>query len=594
MNDAVEIANPVPQEEARAEAFEEPVDDPPRDSATGALPPEDEPEPADVGWAGVSSPTQPGATDPLGCDEAATQPTRTDTNMPDGVFTPSATFHPSPLQPSPHNIRDGIANPVPLEANGRVGNAHPTEGDEFDSTAWPPISPFETELHRRRSDFWSHRLKFYQSRLDEPSELIVEGKLTRMVGLTLEAVGCRAAVGARCMVVTPAGRNIEAEVVGFAGERIFLMPTGDIQGLEPGCRVIPLGRVCLAKVGFGLLGRVVDGGGRPLDGKGPLPVEHNVPLGGRGINPLGRKPIREPLDVGVRAINALLSVGRGQRLGLFAGTGVGKSILLGMMTKFTNADVVVVGLIGERGREVNEFVQKILGEEGLARAAVIAAPADHPPLMRLHAALLATAVAEHFRDQGLSVLLLMDSLTRFAQAQREIALAIDEPPATKGYPPSVFAKVPQLVERAGNGDRGEGSITAFYTVLTEGDDHNDPVADAARGVLDGHIVLSRELADSGHYPAIDVEASVSRVMPDIADAKHMALARRLKRLYSGYQQNRDLISVGAYQRGADPRIDQAIAMNPGIMSFLQQGMEESVAFQQSLDDLEALLGNVAD
>lgn len=446
----------------------------------------------------------------------------------------------------------------------------------------------------QRAPHWCERLRFYQHRLDRPLELTVEGKLSRMVGLTLEAVGCRAAVGARCQVVTPTGRKIEAEVVGFAGDRIYLMPTGDIQGLEPDCRVIPLGRVCSAKVGFGLLGRVIDGGGNPLDGKGPLQVEHSVPLSGRSLNPLGRKPIRETLDVGVRAINAMLTVGRGQRLGLFAGTGVGKSILLGMMTKFTTADVVVVGLIGERGREVNEFVGKILGEAGLARAAVVAAPADHPPLMRMHAALLATAVAEHFRDQGLNVLLLMDSLTRFAQAQREIALAIDEPPATKGYPPSVFAKLPQLVERAGNSDSGEGSITAFYTVLTEGDDHNDPIADAARGVLDGHIVLSRELADSGHYPAIDIEASVSRVMPDIVDAGHLALTRRLKRLYSNYQQNRDLISVGAYQRGADPRIDQAIAMNPSIMNFLQQDMNEAVPFEPSVAELQTLLGGVTE
>jgi flagellum-specific ATP synthase len=437
---------------------------------------------------------------------------------------------------------------------------------------------------------WSKRLQARRARLQSPPELIVEGKLSRMVGLTLEAVGCRAAVGGRCLVRTPSGRDIEAEVVGFAGERIYLMPTGDIQGLEPDCRVIPMGRSCSARVGLGLLGRVIDGGGKPLDGKGPLGVDDSVPLSGRSINPLGRKPIRDSLDVGVRAINALLSVGRGQRLGLFAGTGVGKSILLGMMTKYTNADVVVVGLIGERGREVNEFVQKILGEEGLARAAVVAAPADHPPLMRLHAALLATAVAEYFRDQGLSVLLLMDSLTRFAQAQREIALAIDEPPATKGYPPSVFAKLPQLVERAGNGDRGEGSITAFYTVLTEGDDHNDPIADAARGVLDGHIVLSRALADSGHYPAIDVEASVSRVMPDIATARHQLLARKFKQLYSTYQQNRDLISVGAYQRGSDLRIDEAIGMNAGIMEFLRQGMDESVSIAPSLAALEALLG----
>lgn len=441
-----------------------------------------------------------------------------------------------------------------------------------------------------RSVNWREKLSLYRKRLATPPELIVEGKLTRMVGLTLEAIGCRAAVGGRCLVETPHGRVIEAEVVGFAGERIYLMPTGDIHGLEPDCRVIPMGRACSAKVGFGLLGRVIDGGGKPLDGRGPLLTEASVPLTGKPINPLARKPIHEPLDVGVRAINAMLTVGRGQRLGLFAGTGVGKSILLGMMTKYTSADVVVVGLIGERGREVNEFVQKILGSEGLRRAVVVATPADYPPLMRMHGALLATAVAEFFRDQGLNVLLLMDSLTRFAQAQREIALAIDEPPATKGYPPSVFAKLPQLVERAGNGDEGEGSITAFYTVLAEGDDTNDPIADAARGVLDGHIVLSRALADAGHYPAIDVEASVSRVMQDIADEQHMAQARRLKRLYSAFQQNRDLISVGAYQHGADPRIDEAIAMNPGIVGFLQQDMNQAVSFEESLQDLNKLLG----
>lgn len=441
-----------------------------------------------------------------------------------------------------------------------------------------------------RSERWREKLGLYRQRLATPPELIVEGKLTRMVGLTLEAIGCRAAVGGRCLVETPHGRVIEAEVVGFAGERIYLMPTGDIHGLEPDCRVIPMGRACSAKVGFGLLGRVIDGGGKPLDGRGPLLTEASVPLTGKPINPLARKPIHEPLDVGVRAINAMLTVGRGQRLGLFAGTGVGKSILLGMMTKYTSADVVVVGLIGERGREVNEFVQKILGSEGLRRAVVVATPADYPPLMRMHGALLATAVAEFFRDQGLNVLLLMDSLTRFAQAQREIALAIDEPPATKGYPPSVFAKLPQLVERAGNGDEGEGSITAFYTVLAEGDDTNDPIADAARGVLDGHIVLSRALADAGHYPAIDVEASVSRVMQDIADEQHMAQARRLKRLYSAFQQNRDLISVGAYQHGADPRIDEAIAMNPGIVGFLQQDMNQAVSFEESLQDLDKLIG----
>lgn len=440
-----------------------------------------------------------------------------------------------------------------------------------------------------RSKIWLERLQPYAQRITEPPELIVEGKLFRMVGLTLEAVGCKAAIGSRCQVETKSGKAIEAEVVGFAGERVFLMPTGELHGLEPDCRVIPLGKNSLARVGYGLLGRVLDGAGNPLDGKGPLKMDAQVSLNGVPINPLTRKPIREPLDVGVRAINSLLSVGRGQRMGLFAGTGVGKSILLGMMTKFTNADIVVVGLIGERGREVNEFVQKILGEEGMKRAVVVATPADCPPLMRVHGALLSTSIAEYFRDQGHDVLLLMDSLTRFAQAHREIALAIDEPPATKGYPPSVFAKLPHLVERAGNADHGGGSITAFYTVLAEGDDTNDPIADAARGVLDGHIVLSRSLAESGHFPAIDIEASVSRVMPDIVSSKHLQLARSVRRLYSLYQQNRDLISVGAYQPGTVAHIDQAIAKHSDIVHFLQQDMDEAVDFEQSIQELQKVL-----
>jgi len=440
-----------------------------------------------------------------------------------------------------------------------------------------------------RNDSWLKRIKPYTERLLDIPELVVEGKLTRMVGLTLEAEGCRAAIGSLCQVETKSGKKIGAEVVGFSGGHIFLMPTGSTEGLEPGCRVIPLGKNSLAKVGFSLLGRVLDGAGNALDDKGPLKTDATISLGGKTINPLSRKPIRDSLDVGVRAINSIFAVGRGQRMGLFAGTGVGKSVLLGMMTKFTSADVVVVGLIGERGREVNEFVLKILGEEGMKRAVVVASPADDSPLMRVHGAMLATSIAEYFRDQGLDVLLLMDSLTRYAQAHREIALAIDEPPATKGYPPSVFAKLPHLVERAGNGDDGGGSITAFYTVLAEGDDNNDPIADAARGVLDGHLVLSRSLAESGHFPAIDVEASISRVMTDIADIKHIELSRELRRLYSLYQQNKDLISVGAYQTGSDPRIDEAIAKNAAISEFLQQNMDEAVDISRSLMELEALL-----
>ena len=434
------------------------------------------------------------------------------------------------------------------------------------------------------------RLRQRRERLVHVPAPVVEGRLTRLVGLTLEAVGCVAPIGAHCRVVSPGhGEPVEAEVVGFADDRVFLMPAGDVHGLAPYARVVPSGGGSRVPLGDGLLGRVLDGNGRMLDGwPAPLDVRPH-PLAGRRLHPLERRPIREPLDVGVRAINALLTVGRGQRLGLFAGTGVGKSVLLGMMTRFTEADVIVVGLIGERGREVQEFIQEILGAEGLARAVVVAAPADDPPLKRLQGANLATRIAEYFRDQGRQVLLLMDSLTRYAQAQREIALAIGEPPATKGYPPSVFAKLPALVERAGNDEAG-GSITAIYTVLAEGDDTNDPIADAARGILDGHIVLSRRLAEGGQYPAIDIEASISRVMPQVTDARQYRLARRFKELWANYMQHRDLISVGAYTRGSNPAVDQAIALYPRLREFLMQGMDEQVRYADGLAQLAAVLG----
>lgn len=345
----------------------------------------------------------------------------------------------------------------------------------------------------------------------------------------------------------------------------------------------------MAHVGPGLLGRVVDGGGKPIDGKGPVHTTDTMPLHGRAMNPLGRRAITEPLDVGIGTINSLLTVGQGQRIGLFAGSGVGKSVLLGMMTKYTKADVVVVGLIGERGREVNEFVRKTLGAEGMARAVVVASPADDPPLMRMHGAMLATSIAEYFRDQGKNVLLLMDSLTRYAQAQREIALAINEPPATKGYPPSVFSKLPSLVERAGNSDKGNGSITAFYTVLTEGDDTNDPIADASRAILDGHIHLSRRLAEAGHFPAIDMEASVSRLMTEIVPEDHQEMAREFRKINSTYQQNADLINVGAYQPGSNSSVDEAIDMHESMLEFLQQRITESVSFDESIEGLESVL-----
>jgi flagellum-specific ATP synthase len=441
----------------------------------------------------------------------------------------------------------------------------------------------------KRAPLWAKQLKPYLDRTRQQIPIIVEGKLVRMIGLTLEAVGCQAPIGAQCVVKGPDGQEVEAEVVGFGENRLFLMPTGDMRGIVPNARVIPTGRVYEAPVGPELLGRVLDGTGRPLDDKGPLKTSIKYPVYGRQINPLKRKPIAEPLDVGVRAINAMLTVGRGQRMGLFAGSGVGKSVLLGMMTRFTEADVIVVGLIGERGREVKEFIQNILGEQGLQRAVVVASPADSPPVLRLHGAALATAIAEYFRDQGLNVLLLMDSLTRYAQAQREIALAIGEPPATRGYPPSVFAKIPQLVERAGNGDDGGGSITAIYTVLTEGDDQQDPIADSARAILDGHIVLSRRIAEMGRYPAIDVEASISRAMTEIVDKEHWEMSRTVKQISSTYEQNRDLIAVGAYARGSDPRIDDAIAFNPRVNAFLQQDMHEPVNFTASVDALRGLL-----
>lgn len=411
------------------------------------------------------------------------------------------------------------------------------------------------------------------------------GRLTRMTGLTLEAVGCRLSSGQRCMIETDSGALVEAEVVGFDRESSFLMPIRHTSGLRPGCRVLPLQGDSKIAVGYGLLGRVLNGVGEPLDNRGPLQTDQRIHLQGESINPLIRQPISEQLDVGVRAINGMLSVGKGQRLGLFAGSGVGKSVLLGMMTRNTTAEITVVGLIGERGREVREFIEHSLGSEGLKNAVVIASPADDPPLLRLRASVLCHRIAEFFRDRGHDVLLLMDSLTRYAQAQREIALAVGEPPATKGYPPSVFSLLPQLVERAGNGAHGKGSITAFYTVLSEGDDQQDPIADAARAILDGHIVLNRTLAESGHYPAIDIEQSISRAMPQIVSSEHLRQAQLVKQRYSRYRQVQDLLALGGYQPGQDSQLDTAIASYPAICAYLQQGMQEKVTLADSTEQL---------
>ncbi|MGE0311014.1 MAG: flagellar protein export ATPase FliI [Lautropia sp.] len=436
-----------------------------------------------------------------------------------------------------------------------------------------------------------------------------EGRLSRASGLVLEARGLRLPVGSLCRLQGHGEHAVEAEVVGFDDGALFLMPSGDTGGLAPGARVRAIepairrprldarshpwrragDRQRHLPIGDALLGRVVDADGSPLDRLGPLPPMPQRPIAARPINAMDREPIRTPLDTGVRAINALLTVGRGQRLGLFAGAGVGKSVLMGMMARYTSADVIVVGLIGERGREVKEFIEDILGDAGRARSVVVAAPSDSPPIARLQGATYATAIAEHFRDQGMHVLLLMDSLTRYAMAAREIALAIGEAPATKGYPASVFARMPGLVERTGNGPGGIGSITAFYTVLSEGDDMQDPVADAARSFLDGHIVLSRALADAGHYPAIDVEQSISRVMQNLVDGNHQRLARRLKALWSRYQRSRELITIGAYAPGADPDTDTAISLMPAIEAFLQQDTGESATIDASVEALSRLL-----
>ncbi|HAS6066549.1 TPA: flagellar protein export ATPase FliI [Vibrio vulnificus] len=421
------------------------------------------------------------------------------------------------------------------------------------------------------------------------SRPVASGKLVRVVGLTLEATGCRAPIGSLCLVETMTGQ-MEAEVVGFSGDNLFLMPSEQIGGILPGAKVTPLTSESGLPVGMELLGRVIDGVGNPLDGLGPIYTEHRASFNAEPINPLARKPITEPLDVGLKAINGLLTVGKGQRIGLFAGSGVGKSVTLGMMTRGTTAQVVVVGLIGERGREVKEFIEEILGEDGRKRSVVVAAPADASPLMRLKGCQTALTIAEYFRDQGLDVLLLMDSLTRFAQAQREIALSVGEPPATKGYPPSVFAKLPALVERAGNGGPQQGSITAFFTVLTEGDDLQDPIADASRAILDGHIVLSREMADAGHYPAIDVEKSVSRVMPQITTEEHVLMSKAVRQVLSICRKNQDLVSIGAYKPGTDPAIDSAFTLKPKLDEYLQQRMKETVPYTMCVNMLKNVLG----
>ncbi len=434
----------------------------------------------------------------------------------------------------------------------------------------------------------TERLNDAIASLDSVPVARVTGRLVKVNGLMLQAVGCRFKLEQRCLVETAEGDMIEAQVVGFDHTVAYLMPIRRLGGLFAGAKVVPLDGDSTVLLSHQWLGRVVNGLGEPFDDGPAFKGGDRVSLEARQINPLKRRPVDTPLDVGVRAINGLLTVGKGQRIGLMAGSGVGKSILMGMITQNTEADVIVVGLIGERGREVREFVERNLSPEARKKAILIVAPADESPLMRLRATLLCHRVAEYFRDQGNDVLLLMDSLTRYAMAQREIALSLGEPPASRGYPPSVFSILPQLLERAGNSDNLQGSLTAIYTVLAEGDDQQDPVVDSARAILDGHVVLSRQLAEQGHYPAIDINASISRCMSACTQTMHTTVANQFRQLYSNYLQVKELLPLGGYQPGQDPELDRAVQMYPKMKAFLQQSANDRVDYRASLTELAQL------
>ncbi|MBP8650572.1 MAG: FliI/YscN family ATPase [Pseudomonadota bacterium] len=418
--------------------------------------------------------------------------------------------------------------------------------------------------------------------LKDTDPIQVRGKVTNIVGLVVEGHGPGSCMGGMCEIYSKGvSDSIMAEVVGFRDKRVLLMPLGDLGGIGPGSTIIARKSNPSVKVGDELLGRVIDGMGNPLDGKGSLTLGQEMPLYGRTINPLKKKRITEPLDLGIAAINGVLTIGKGQRMAIMAGSGVGKSVLMGMMARHTQADVNVIALIGERGREVKEFIERDLGPEGLKRSVVIAAISDQPALIRIRGAYLATTVAEYFRDKGLDVLLMMDSITRYALSMREIGLAVGEPPTTKGYTPSCFAKLPRLLERAGN-TSSKGSITGLYTVLVEGDDFSEPVADSVRSIVDGHIVLSRELAARNHYPAIDILGSVSRVMNDIVSREHMKMARRIVEYKAVYEEARDLINIGAYVAGSNPQIDTAVKHIDAVNEFLRQDIDERVTLEESL------------
>jgi flagellum-specific ATP synthase len=431
---------------------------------------------------------------------------------------------------------------------------------------------------------WPH----LQTVLRQTTPYALTGRVQEMVGLVITSRGPESAVGRICEIeMPPPEEPITAEVVGFRQGEVLLMPQGQVRGVRPHARVVLQAQEAMVQVGETLLGRVLDGLGRPLDDKGPLNTRLTYPLYAKPLNPIQREKIREPLDVGIRAINGLLTLGRGQRVGIFAGSGVGKSTLMGMMARFTRSDVSVIGLIGERGREVKEFIDHDLGEEGLARSCVVAATSDTPPLARLRGAYLATAIAEYFRDQGKHVLLLMDSITRFAMAAREIGLAIGEPPTARGYTPSVFTRLPGLLERAG-ACQGKGSITGIYTVLVDGDDLLEPIADATRSILDGHIVLSRALADQGHYPSIDILSSISRLMSQVAKPEHRHLRENLVRVLAAYRRAEDLVNINAYVKGSNPEIDYALEKIDAVQRYLRQSADEGVSLESAVEDLEAI------
>lgn len=431
----------------------------------------------------------------------------------------------------------------------------------------------------------SFKLEKYMDALEKASTCLLKGKISQAIGLTLEATGPRVRLGELCYVKTnyAGGQSVPAEVVGFKDRKILLMPLGNLEGIGPGSELLATGSTLRVAVGMDLKGRVLNGLGEIIDDKGRIQPELTYPVMNSPPSPLKRQRITQVLPVGIKAIDGLVTVGKGQRMGILAGSGVGKSTLIGMIARNTEADINVIALIGERGREVRDFLEKDLGEEGLAKSVVVVATSDQPALVRLKGAFVATSIAEYFRDQGMDVLLLMDSLTRFALAQREVGLAIGEPPATRGYTPSVFALLPKLLERAGMAEKG--SITGLYSVLVEGDDLNEPITDAVRGIVDGHIALDRNLAAMNLYPAVDIAQSISRVMIDVVSPEHMETANRFRSILATYEEARDLIDIGAYKPGSNPRIDEAIALIDNCYNFLSQGIYEEAAFNDTLTTL---------